>query len=255
MNWVDRLKGLIGRLLFQRAPRNLRALRELWVGWHNNKFILYSLIGLVLLGSAAYFIIATGKVGLINSQKIDAQKPDRRKEDSKQVSLDRERSLVAQRAREEEAERKRIEIETELEKQRKLADRDAGWEAYQRGSISEGLRLITPLAEEGDAVSQYYVGVMQRYSTLGRMFFSSESRDYVEAEKWFKKAAEQGHAQAQYELGEMYIRGLGVTKNEEDGLSWLRRAAEQGDTKARERLCAIQPDCSRYRFEWGVQWR
>lgn len=38
-------------------------------------------------------------------------------------------------------------------------------------------------------------------------------QDYAEAEKWYRKAAEQGFAEAQANLGVMYFTGLGVPKD------------------------------------------
>jgi TPR repeat protein len=35
-------------------------------------------------------------------------------------------------------------------------------------------------------------------------------RDYVKARQWYEKAADQGHAGAQYNLGVLYAEGLGV---------------------------------------------
>jgi len=49
---------------------------------------------------------------------------------------------------------------------------------------------------------------------------------------WFRKAAEQGHADAQYRLGEAYRFGSGVAQDEAEGLKWWRRAAEQGQAHA-----------------------
>ena len=40
------------------------------------------------------------------------------------------------------------------------------------------------------------------------------AKDKAEAVKWFSKAAEQGHAVAQYNLGECYLNGCGVAKDE-----------------------------------------
>ena len=36
------------------------------------------------------------------------------------------------------------------------------------------------------------------------------SKDYVEAVKWFRKAAEQGYARAQYSLGVSYANATGI---------------------------------------------
>jgi TPR repeat protein len=54
----------------------------------------------------------------------------------------------------------------------------------------------------------------------------------VEAVKWFRKAAEQGHAKAQYALGRSYEMGLGVVADYEEAAKWYRKAAEQGDSEA-----------------------
>ena len=57
-------------------------------------------------------------------------------------------------------------------------------------------------------------------------------KNYSEAVKWYRKAAEQGLAKAQYDLGVCYGNGNGVEKNYSEAVKWYRKAAEQGDAKA-----------------------
>ena len=57
-------------------------------------------------------------------------------------------------------------------------------------------------------------------------------KDYAEAVKWFRKAAEQGIAGAQHNLGFYYSSGTGVKKDEAEALKWYRKAAEQGYDEA-----------------------
>jgi TPR repeat protein len=57
-------------------------------------------------------------------------------------------------------------------------------------------------------------------------------RDYKEAMKWYKLAAAQGDAQAQYWIGAMYYRGRGVIQDYKEAVRWYRLAAEQGDAQA-----------------------
>jgi TPR repeat protein len=57
-------------------------------------------------------------------------------------------------------------------------------------------------------------------------------QDIVEAVKWYQKAAEQGNAMGQGRLGWMYGSGRGVTQDYAEAIKWLRKAAEQGDTDA-----------------------
>ena len=58
------------------------------------------------------------------------------------------------------------------------------------------------------------------------------SLDRIEAAKWFRKAAERGHADAQYKLGDCYANGQGVSQDRAEAAKWLRRAAEQGNASA-----------------------
>ena len=52
--------------------------------------------------------------------------------------------------------------------------------------------------------------------------------DDLEAVKWVLKAAEQGFARAQYDLGLMYQFGRGVERSNEKAVEWYLKAAEQG---------------------------
>ena len=70
--------------------------------------------------------------------------------------------------------------------------------------------------------------------SLGNSYYDGEgvAVDQTEAVKWFRKAAEQGHAQAQFNLGYAYERGEGVAKDQTEAVKWYRKAAEQGDAYA-----------------------
>ena len=52
--------------------------------------------------------------------------------------------------------------------------------------------------------------------------------DYTTAFAEFTRAAEQGNLGAQYRLGQMYRKGLGVVRNDDLALHWIRSSAEQG---------------------------
>lgn len=57
-------------------------------------------------------------------------------------------------------------------------------------------------------------------------------KDGVEAVKWYRKAAEQEDADAQFILGLAHSRGDGVPKVDVEAVKWFRKAAEQGNAKA-----------------------
>ncbi|MGO9950730.1 MAG: retroviral-like aspartic protease family protein [Dissulfurispiraceae bacterium] len=73
---------------------------------------------------------------------------------------------------------------------------------------------------------------------LGRMYIEGQGvpRNYAEATKWYRKAAEQGHAGAQHDLGMMYNSGQGVPKDDAEAARWYRKAADQGDVGAQYNL-------------------
>ncbi len=97
--------------------------------------------------------------------------------------------------------------------------------AYQRGDYATAIREARPLAKQGNANAQFFLGLMYRKG-------HGVPQDYAEAMKWYRKAAEQGDAGAQYNLGVMYRNGLGVTQDYAEAVKWYRKAAEQGDAEA-----------------------
>lgn len=53
------------------------------------------------------------------------------------------------------------------------------------------------------------------------------TQDYKEAAKWFRLGAEQGNADAQYNLGVMYENGQGVTRDYLRAHMWFNLAASE----------------------------
>jgi Sel1 repeat-containing protein len=64
-------------------------------------------------------------------------------------------------------------------------------------------------------------------------------KDTAAAALWFRKAAEQGDAGAQFQLAVMYCTGVGVVRNLEEAVKWYRRSAEQGDRYAQYNLAVM----------------
>jgi hypothetical protein len=51
--------------------------------------------------------------------------------------------------------------------------------------------------------------------------------------KWYQKAAEQGNAKAQFNLGIIYSLGQGVKKDRNLAKMWVSKACENGYQKSR----------------------
>src|SRR5438093_7332738 len=91
--------------------------------------------------------------------------------------------------------------------------------AQQNEADRKVLAEIRAGADKGDAKAQY---------ELGRAFFSGTlvvAKDEAEAVKWYRKAAEQNVADAQYNLGVCYDSGEGVAKDEVEAYKWWLLAA------------------------------
>ena len=66
------------------------------------------------------------------------------------------------------------------------------------------------------------------------MFFKNwgENQDLQEAAVWLKRAAKQGHPEAQFELAAMYKTGEGIRRNRVLALKWFILASQKGDEDA-----------------------
>ena len=62
----------------------------------------------------------------------------------------------------------------------------------------------------------------------------------MEAVKWYRKAAEQNYAAAQYNLAICYERGDGVAKDWAEAYKWLLLAARQGDEDAKKNMTELE---------------
>jgi tetratricopeptide (TPR) repeat protein len=67
-------------------------------------------------------------------------------------------------------------------------------------------------------------------------------KDYESAAGYLRKAAESGHPDAQYNLGEMYAKGLGVPRDNGKALKWLGKAAIQGHAEAERELGVLKAE-------------
>ena len=95
--------------------------------------------------------------------------------------------------------------------------------------------LLKENAGKGDGKAQYELGMLYSQG-------KGVKQDYKEADKWLRKAAEQGLAEAKYNLGQViYNQGFlakdrAVQFRAEEAVKWFRKSAEQGFAKAQKRL-------------------
>lgn len=89
-------------------------------------------------------------------------------------------------------------------------------------------------AEHGGPNMQYGLGMLY---AMGNPALGIQ-RDESQAAVWYRRAAEQGHVEAQFTLGLFHEDGRGVPRDAQMALSWYRKAADQGHLIAKEKVLA-----------------
>jgi TPR repeat protein len=112
------------------------------------------------------------------------------------------------------------------------ADFQAGLDAYNRGDFAAAMKEWQALAEQGEANSQYNMGLLYARG-------QGVSQDYKQALARYEKAAAQGVPAAEYNLGVMYANGQGVAANPEEAKKWFLKAEEKGVGEAVTGLATI----------------
>ncbi|WP_229440344.1 tetratricopeptide repeat protein, partial [Escherichia coli] len=82
---------------------------------------------------------------------------------------------------------------------------------------------------------------------LGRLYAFSDLRNDALAVEWFLCAAKQDHSSAQFKLGWMYQLGMGVEQSDRQAFHWFILAAEQDHAGAQASLGEM------YKNGWGVE--
>lgn len=100
-----------------------------------------------------------------------------------------------------------------------FAGRDEGEAALRRGDFAAALAEFRPLAEAGDAASQFDLAILYQHGW-------GTARDTAAATAWYIKAARQGHVEARHNLGLNYMFGWGVARNDVQAYLWFSLAAE-----------------------------
>ena len=120
-----------------------------------------------------------------------------------------------------------------------------GVEAVDRGDYATALRLLRPLAENGNPDAQI---------NLGNMYFDGNGvpQDNAESVKWYLLAADQGSADAQITLGFLYEYGEAVPQDYVQAHKWFDVAGSllYRDTLAAKMTPAQIAEAQKLAREW-----
>jgi TPR repeat protein len=189
--------------------------------------------------------------------------PDERKE----ARTDHERIVGAKRKLEEHLAKKTEpdgqqqataqQIKEELDRLNREMERFHELELLQEEMLRQDPATICSfgqMALDGDGVPQDYVeavkwfriaaerGHAKAQHNLAFMYENGQgvSQDYAEAAKWYHMAAAQGLASSQNNLGVLCESGNGVAQDHADAIKWYRRAAENGDANGVDNLNRLE---------------
>ena len=100
---------------------------------------------------------------------------------------------------------------------------------------------LAKAAEEGNAQAQCFLGYYYEHSIAYSKDDRANWRtnNMAEAIRWYRRSADQNHPGGQFRLGLCYLEGEGVYKDEERGLELLRKAADQGHSYSLHKLAEL----------------
>jgi uncharacterized protein len=110
-----------------------------------------------------------------------------------------------------------------------------GYAAYSSGDYVTAMKEFHPLAEQGSAHCQWFLGQMYEHAY-------GIPKDYPEAANWYRMAAERGLSSAQNQLGTFYKWGAGVKQDYQEAVKWYRLAADDGLSSAQFNLAEVYAD-------------
>ena len=116
---------------------------------------------------------------------------------------------------------------------------------YRLGRLYDGATLGP--ADYQTAIQWYKraanQGVAEAQMALANHFYAGFGdvvpQDTSEAAKWFRMAAEHGHPGAQFQMGVLHENGLTVPKSDLEAYAWMRLSAAQGHPAAVENLARL----------------
>lgn len=110
---------------------------------------------------------------------------------------------------------------------------DDAYFALRRGDFQNALVLVMPYAENGVPFAEYVVGAIMDGG------FGNPEKKPEEAVKWYRRAAEKGHPEAQTALARCYEEARGVMQDYTEARKWYAAATEQDIREARYGLAVL----------------
>lgn len=145
------------------------------------------------------------------------------------------------------------------------ADRDKAIEWYTRAAEQDNTEAASRLELMKSNESRFSTteisaarGEVDSQFDLGNMYEKGIGTriDYKQARDWYEKAAAAGHTKASFSLGLMYHEGTGIKRNNKTAFKWFSDAAGQGSTPAQYYLGKLYASGSgvRKNYATALEW-
>jgi hypothetical protein len=141
------------------------------------------------------------------------------------------------------------------------ASRDKALEWYTRAAEQGNSKAVSRLglmeanrSSFNSELQQAENGSAESQYNVGNMFTKGNGTgiDLKQAVSWYEKAASQGHIKAAYKLGLAHYEGAGVRKNGKQALKWFSIAADDGYAPAQYYLGRLHAEGNGVRRNYGT---
>ena len=187
-----------------------------------------AVIVLALIAGGAYFVVKQEK----NEERAENERIARERAENERIAREREQQILEKKGELQTLKRKirswhLHEGDAESENQWAILEQNennANSSAYPESKITFLDRAL--------AAANWLIENNKPDTCCSRGLDCAQQKNYTQAVKWFRKAAEQGYAGAQHNLGVCYCNGWGVEMDYYEAVKWFRKAAEQGYASA-----------------------
>jgi len=148
-----------------------------------------------------------------------------------------------------------------------VAQRIKKYDASMKGKdYKAAAEVLLPLARSGNAEAQFRLGIVYREDAAATLLnngvgqLGTAQEDHEEGGKWLLKAAQQGHLDAQANLGNHYcwgVAGSGMRQGHvPEAIEWLLKASKAGHKGAQTSLATTyeQGICTRQNWTEAAKW-
>jgi TPR repeat protein len=106
---------------------------------------------------------------------------------------------------------------------------ESGVVAFKKGDYSEAVKLLSPLAEKGNATAQLLLGIAYAHG-------HGVTKNKVRAQELLIASGKETAAENFFQVAQRFARGEQVAKDEQEALVWYQLAAERGHQQSQQIL-------------------